>query len=50
MTDRAAVPDRVAQLAEAGADTVIVQATEAAPDARYLIDALADVDSGTAHP
>ena len=50
MTDRAAVPDRVAQLAEAGADTVILQATEAAPDARYLIDALADVDSGTAHP
>ena len=40
IADVAAVPDRVAELAEAGADTVIVQATEQEPDPRPLIDAL----------
>jgi alkanesulfonate monooxygenase SsuD/methylene tetrahydromethanopterin reductase-like flavin-dependent oxidoreductase (luciferase family) len=40
ITDVAAVPDWVAELAEAGADTVILQATERDPDPRPLIDAL----------
>jgi len=40
IADVAAVPDRVAELAEAGADTVILQATEQEPDPRPLIDAL----------
>jgi hypothetical protein len=34
------VPDRVAELTAAGADTVILQATEHDPDPRALIDAL----------
>ncbi len=40
ITDVAAVADWVAELADAGADSVILQATETAPDPRPLIDAL----------
>ena len=40
ITDVAAIPDWVAELAEAGADSVILQATEHAPDPRPLIDAV----------
>lgn len=41
ISDPAVVPDWVAELAEAGADTVVLQATEQDPDPRPLIDALA---------
>jgi alkanesulfonate monooxygenase SsuD/methylene tetrahydromethanopterin reductase-like flavin-dependent oxidoreductase (luciferase family) len=37
----------VGELAQAGADTVIVQATEASPDPRRLIDALTEASRGT---
>jgi len=40
ITDVAAVTDWVAELADAGADSVILQATELDPDPRPLIDAL----------
>ena len=40
ITDVAVVADWVAELAEAGADSVILQATEGSPDPRPLIDAL----------
>jgi alkanesulfonate monooxygenase SsuD/methylene tetrahydromethanopterin reductase-like flavin-dependent oxidoreductase (luciferase family) len=40
ISDVAVVPDWVAELAEAGADSVILQATERDPDPRPLIDAL----------
>jgi alkanesulfonate monooxygenase SsuD/methylene tetrahydromethanopterin reductase-like flavin-dependent oxidoreductase (luciferase family) len=40
VTDVAAVPDWVAELGAAGADSVILQATEHDPDPRPLIDAL----------
>ena len=40
ITDVAVVADWVAELAEAGADSVILQATEGAPDPPPLIDAL----------
>jgi alkanesulfonate monooxygenase SsuD/methylene tetrahydromethanopterin reductase-like flavin-dependent oxidoreductase (luciferase family) len=40
ITDVAAVADWVAELADAGADSVILQATEHDPDPRPLIDAL----------
>lgn len=38
--DTSRVPDWVAELGEAGADTVVLQATEADPDPRRLIEAL----------
>ncbi len=50
VSDPARVSDWVAELGEAGADTVILQATEGAPDPRSLIDALAEADSGTGRP
>ena len=40
ITDVAAIADWVAELADAGADSVILQTTEQAPDPRPLIDAL----------
>ena len=48
--DTAGVTAWVAELGEAGADTVILQAPERDPDPRYLIDALTGADSGTGHP